>query len=286
VRAEHWLRRAEAVSAEALTQGALVPLQTRVHDLPALHPFVVRELLSRSPRHLRPEGPKPNPFLPWDQPLEVDRFGGSHVLLLNKYPVQANHLLVITQQWQPQGGWIATEDWAAVARVGADFGGLWFFNSGATAGASQPHRHLQVLPRQAGESSCPLAPLLRSQLAGAAPPWPWAYRLSPRWDAAGGRDLPELYRRHALALGLGSPAAEAMPRHPYNLLFDDDWFLSVRRVREHGAGFSVNGLGFAGYLLSTERSDRDWLERQGGWALLAAVAAAGEGQVDRRGPDG
>jgi ATP adenylyltransferase len=285
VRAEHWLRRAEAVSAEALTQGALVPLQTRVHDLPALHPFVVRELLSRSPRHLRPEGPKPNPFLPWDQPLEVDRFGGSHVLLLNKYPVQANHLLVITQQWQPQGGWIATEDWAAVARVGADFGGLWFFNSGATAGASQPHRHLQVLPRQAGESSCPLAPLLRSQLAGAAPPWPWAYRLSPRWDAAGGRDLPELYRRHALALGLGSPAAEAMPRHPYNLLFDDDWFLSVRRVREHGAGFSVNGLGFAGYLLSTERSDRDWLERQGGWALLAAVAAAGEGQVDRRGPD-
>ena len=286
MRAEHWLRRAEAVSAEALTQGALVPLQTRVHDLPALHPFVVRELLSRSPRHLRPEGPKPNPFLPWDQPLEVDRFGGSHVLLLNKYPVQANHLLVITQQWQPQGGWIATEDWAAVARVGADFGGLWFFNSGATAGASQPHRHLQVLPRQAGESSCPLAPLLRSQLAGAAPPWPWAYRLSPRWDAAGGRDLPELYRRHALALGLGSPAAEAMPRHPYNLLFDDDWFLSVRRVREHGAGFSVNGLGFAGYLLSTERSDRDWLERQGGWALLAAVAAAGEGQVDRRGPDG
>lgn len=285
MRAEHWLRRAEAVSAEALTQGALVPLQTRVHDLPALHPFVVRELLSRSPRHLRPEGPKPNPFLPWDQPLEVDRFGGSHVLLLNKYPVQANHLLVITQQWQPQGGWIATEDWAVVARVGADFGGLWFFNSGATAGASQPHRHLQVLPRQAGESSCPLAPLLRSQLAGAAPPWPWAYRLSPRWDAAGGRDLPELYRRHALALGLGSPAAEAMPRHPYNLLFDDDWFLSVRRVREHGAGFSVNGLGFAGYLLSTERSDRDWLERQGGWALLAAVAAAGEGQVDRRGPD-
>jgi ATP adenylyltransferase len=240
-----------------------VPLQTRVHDLPALHPFVLRELLSRSPRHLRPEGPKPNPFLPWDQPLEVDRFGGSHVLLLNKYPVQANHLLVITQQWQPQGGWIATEDWAAVARVGADFGGLWFFNSGATAGASQPHRHLQVLPRQAGESSCPLAPLLRSQLAGAAPPWPWAYRLSPRWDAAGGRDLPELYRRHALALGLGSPAAEAMPRHPYNLLFDDHWFLTVRRWREHGAGFSINALGFAGYLLCTEASDLPWLERHG-----------------------
>jgi ATP adenylyltransferase len=46
----------------------------------------------------------------------------------------------------------------------------------------------------------------------------------------------------------------------------------VRRWREHGAGFSVNGLGFAGYLLCTEVSDRDWLEQHGPWALLASVA--------------
>ena len=61
--------------------------------------------------------------------------------------------------------------------------------------------------------------------------------------------------------------------HPYNLLFDDQWFMTVRRLREHCAGFSVNALGFAGFLLCTERSDRDWLERQGPWALLAEVAA-------------
>jgi len=34
----------------------------------------------------------------------------------------------------------------------------------------------------------------------------------------------------------------------------------------------VNGLGFAGYLLCTEASDRNWLQLHGPWALLASVA--------------
>jgi ATP adenylyltransferase len=260
------------VSEQALACGALVPLETRLIEQPGVAPFLLRELVSRPPRHLQPEGPKLNPFLPWDQPLEVGRIGESHVLLLNKYPVQACHLLVISRGWQPQSGWLDATDWTSVASVGADTGGLWFFNSGATAGASQPHRHLQLLPRSQGESSCPLAPLLRAQLEGASAPWPWLYRLSPRLDPCHGLDLEELYADHCEALGLGRRDTDAAPRHPYNVLFDDHWFLTVRRWREHGAGFSVNALGFAGYLLCTERSDRDWLERHGPWALLASVA--------------
>jgi len=186
--------------------------------------------------------------------------------------VQACHLLVITRGWQPQSGWLDATDWASVATVGADTGGLWFFNSGATAGASQPHRHLQLLPRSEGAPSCPLAPLMEAQLQGASPPWPWSYRLSARLDPIGGRDLQELYRGHCEALGLGRQDTDAAPRHPYNVLFDDRWFLTVRRWREHGSGFSVNALGFAGYLLCTETSDRDWLRRHGPWDLLASVA--------------
>ena len=158
MRAERWWRRAVEVSEQALAAGALVPLETRLIDQPAIAPFLLRELVSRPPRHLRPEGPKPNPFLPWDQPLEVGHIGESHVLLLNKYPVQACHLLVITRGWQPQSGWLDATDWASVAAVGADTGGLWFFNSGATAGASQPHRHLQLLPRSEGAPAAPSRP--------------------------------------------------------------------------------------------------------------------------------
>jgi len=275
VRAERHWRNALEVSRQALEQGALVPLDTRLIEDPALEPFLLRELTGLPPRHLRAPGPRPNPFLPWDRPLQVDRLDGGHVLLLNKYPVQRAHLLVITHDWQPQSGWLRPLDWQAVAQVAADTGGLWFFNSSATAGASQPHRHLQLLPRQAGQRSCPLAPLLLGQLADEQPPWPWAYRLSRRRDPLGGSDLPELYRLHASDLGLGSPAQHNAPLHAYNLLFDDAWFLTVRRECEHQAGFSINGLGFAGCLLCTAGSDRDWLLRHGPWSLLEAVATPG-----------
>lgn len=273
MRAERYWRQAREVSEQALAGGALVPLATRVDPLPGCEPFVVRQLLSRPPRFLRDAGPRPNPFLPWDRPLQVALLGAEHVLLLNKYPVQACHLLVITSGWRPQSGWLEASDWAAVAAVAADTGGLWFFNSSATAGASQPHRHLQLLPRREGEPSCPLAPALTGQLREGADPWPWAYRLSRRRDPRGGSDLAPLYAEHCRALGLGEPGRDPAPRHPYNLLFDDAWFLTVRRIREHCAGFSINGLGFAGYLLSTEGSDRDWLRRHGPWTLLAEVAA-------------
>ena len=273
VRAKGYWQAAKSVSLAAVEQQALVPLRTTELQVEGVQPFLLRRLEGSPPRHLTDQGPKPNPFLPWDPPLEVGRLGHSHVLILNKYPVQPAHLLLITQQWQPQGGWLSKADWHAVAHVAADTGGLWFFNSSPTAGASQPHRHLQLLPREDGEASCPLAPLLESQLNDPQQLWPWRYALSARWDARGGKDLDLLYRKHALLLELGDPEGPEDPQHPYNLLFDDRWFLTVRRVKEHCAGFSINGLGFAGFLLCTAHSDLGWLRAHGPWALLKEVAA-------------
>lgn len=273
MRAERYWHQARAVSHQALETGALVPLHTSVVEIEGLEPFVLRRLEGAPPRHLSQKGPKPNPFLPWEPPLEIGRLASSHALILNKYPVQPAHLLLITQQWQPQSGWLAEADWQAVGHVAADTSGLWFFNSSPVAGASQPHRHLQLLPRHREESSCPLAPLLHDQLQESRQPWPWCYALSARQDPLGGKDLPLLYRQHATLLDLGDPAAPGQPRHAYNLLFDDHWFLTVRRVKEHCAGFSVNGLGFAGFLLCTDHSDLDWLKTHGPWSLLAEVAA-------------
>jgi ATP adenylyltransferase len=45
----------------------------------------------------------------------------------------------------------------------------------------------------------------------------------------------------------------------------------VRRRREGAAGFSINALGFAGYLLATENSDVRWLKSHGPEALLREV---------------
>uniref|UniRef100_UPI004048FB69 ATP adenylyltransferase n=1 Tax=Cyanobium sp. TaxID=2164130 RepID=UPI004048FB69 len=274
VRAERIWQLALQLSSQAEASGSLVPLATEVLAAPQQQPFVLRRLLSTTPKHLRRGGPKPNPFLPWEQALEVERLSSGHVVLLNKYPVQAGHLLLITDSWQPQSGWLSADDWRGVSFLARDTGGLWFFNSCAASGASQPHRHLQLLPRQAGEASTPLAAVIQAQLDRGERPWPWAYRLSRRTDALWGRDLAALYLEHAEQLGLGHPCQDPQPRHPYNLLFDDNWLLTVRRTQEHCAGFSLNALAFAGYLLATESSDLELLEREGPWALLQAVAAA------------
>lgn len=273
MRAEQYWQKALAHSERARAVGALVPLRTELLALPNLEPFRLRRLLSQTPKHLRAGGPKPNPFLPWEPDLQVELLGSSHVVLLNKFPVQAAHLLLITQQWVPQAGWLSPTDWQAVAHVAADTDGLWFFNSAAASGASQPHRHVQLLPRHPGEPSCPLASEFERQLAGTSPPWPWSYAISRRLDPIGHGDLEQLYHDHASQLGLGDPQQLPQPLHPYNLLFNDRWFVTVRRVREHCAGFSLNALGFAGYLLATEQSDLDWLHHNGAWALLGQVAA-------------
>lgn len=259
----------------AEANGALVPLDTALERLARCEPFVIRRLESATPKHLRREGPKPNPFLPWDQRLEVERLGSSHLLLLNKFPVQRGHLLLITQQWRPQAGWLEPADWMQLAAVDACTSGLWFFNSCPEAGASQPHRHLQLLPREPSEVCCPLDSAIRAQLAGLEDPWPWRYRVSHRTAPAGAEaavELERLYLEQTESLGLGQPSMSEQPGAPYNVVISPDWFMTVARTREHAAGFSVNALGFAGYLLLTNGSDRDWLERHGPLELLRTVA--------------
>ena len=274
------LRQANGVAAEAKASGALVPLRTSLTHLMGEGgtSFELRHLLSATPKHLRAAGPKPNPFLPWDQRLEVERIGDSHVVILNKYPVQSAHMLLITQTWQPQTGWLSLDDWRALALVDATTTGLWFFNSGPNAGASQPHRHLQLLPRAAGEPICARQDWFRRCAADptvlADDPLFRSSRVAPLTSPLTGETLHRIYLSLAGELGLGSPSNDSCPRGAYNLLLSRQWMAIVRRQTEGIRGFSVNALGFAGSLLSTDESDREWIQRSGPEALLRAVVEA------------
>ena len=274
------LRQANGVAAEAKASGALVPLKTSLTHLMGEGgtSFELRHLLSATPKHLRAAGPKPNPFLPWDQRLEVERIGDSHVVILNKYPVQSAHMLLITQTWQPQTGWLSLDDWRALALVDATTTGLWFFNSGPNAGASQPHRHLQLLPRAAGEPICARQDWFRRCAAGSTAQADdllfRSSRVAPLTSPLTGEMLHQIYLSLAGELGLGSPSNDSCPRGAYNLLLSRQWMAIVRRQTEGIRGFSVNALGFAGSLLSTDESDREWIQRSGPEALLRAVIEA------------
>ncbi|AII49422.1 hypothetical protein KR52_09745 [Synechococcus sp. KORDI-52] len=274
------LQKAKDVATAAQANGSLVPLETSLTHLIGQQGarFELRHLQSATPKHLQAEGPKPNPFLPWDQHLEVKRIGNSHAVILNKYPVQSAHMLLITKTWQPQSGWLSMEDWNALALVDAMTTGLWFFNSGPDAGASQPHRHLQLLPRAPGEPICARQTWFQRCAEGITSvedePLLRSSRVVKLASSLTGEKLHQVYLTLAEELELGTPEQNDRPQGAYNLLMSRDWMALIRRRREGIHGFNVNALGFAGSLLSTDASDRAWIERKGPEALLHAVADA------------
>ena len=72
-------------------------------------------------------------------------------------------------------------------------------------------------------------------------------------------------------MGLGNPLDTNQPLKPYNLLITNNWMALIKRVCDESLGFSINALGFAGYLLGTEESDIDWLYKNGPEDLLKEV---------------
>ena len=292
---EHFWSKALDRSEQAEASGALIPLMTSRIELSGndAKQFELRALNAALPKHHRPEGPKPNPFRPWDPELEVERIDQHHVLILNKYPVQRAHMLLITQDWASQVHWLTHEDWHALVKVDRDSTGLWFFNSGPRAGASQPHRHLQLLPRHQQERICPRLSWFERHLqvsalnsAGADDPGPLSRSCvmaeRPR-SADPGEEalrLHALYRSLAARLGLGGISSQHPPSVPYNLLLTRSWLALIRRSQDEFRGFSINALGFAGYLLATDRSDLPWLRTHGGDQLLRMVVSEFSGCTD------
>ncbi|KAI1433393.1 HIT-like domain-containing protein [Xylaria sp. CBS 124048] len=109
--------------------------------------------LAHKPRPPRPVEPNARPFNPFENPspaLLVAQLP-SHRLVLNKFAIVPEHFLLVTRDFKPQTHLLEADDIdAAYACVQAyhDVGKelFVFFNSGEHSGASQPHRHLQLLP--------------------------------------------------------------------------------------------------------------------------------------------
>ena len=256
----------------SINDESLYPLKTRIitSDLYQNNDFIIRKLDTLNFNKERIYGPKQNPFCPWDKILEIDKIDDDHQLILNKYPVQKGHILLITNNWKPQNGWLDINDWKAIQKVNKDTSGLWFFNSSPIAGASQPHRHFQLLRRAKDEISCP-----REK-------WFLEMKLDKDRDSKLKKNifvskfnflensisLYELYLELCMKLSLGDPISDLKPRHPYNLLITNKWIAIIKRSNDHIHGFSINGLGFAGYLLVTEKSDINYLKKFGPEKLL------------------
>ena len=256
----------------SINSKSLFPLNTTdiTKKLYKGNDFIIRELDITKFKKNTLIGPKINPFKPWDKILEIDSIGNGHQLILNKYPVQLGHVLLITNEWKEQNGWLDIKDWEAIKEVNKDTSGLWFFNSGPLAGASQPHRHIQLLRRDPSELSCPREKwiLALNNLNYKNEKFSKNIILKKFSKSLNEENIHEIYKDLSYNLGLGDPRNDKKPKYPYNLIFTDRWMIIIKRKTDNLFGISINALGFAGYILVTENSDIKYLRELGPEKLL------------------
>ncbi len=248
----------------ALRRGALQPIATeRAEVEEAGIRFVVR-VLAHLERKIRAGFAQArtgtNPFLPYDEDLFVADISQTHLCLLNKFNVLDHHLLLVTRAFEEQESLLTAGDFEALATCMAEFDALGFYNSDAVAGASQRHKHLQLVPVPLGAGPERL-PVDGALADGRLPFVHAAQRVVP-FD---GPALHETYRRLLRALRLeGAGTASSS----YNLLVTREWMVLIPRERHEVEGVPVNALGFGGALLVRDRQQLAELRRRGPFDLL------------------
>lgn len=299
-------RLADTIAARAraaIASGALEPIKTEETALEDGDVrFVVRSLSSlarkRAAGAIPKDGARPNPFAPPDAELVVGDLTPTHFGVLNKYPVVTHHLLIVTREFVDQETLLDVTDFAALAACLRQVDGLGFYNGGRQAGASQSHRHLQLVPlplsTQRGSETwnVPIEAVFDQWSSGGGTtrllrlPFRNAFAvLEPSLfdDADAAARLLELYTVMLAACGLreesandGGRAANELERQrgPYNLLVTRRWMLLVPRTLEHFGAISVNALGFAGSLFVRDEAEMDALRAAGPMNALRAVSVS------------
>lgn len=284
----------ETTTAEALASGALRPIPTSfefveeggVRFLVRVLESLVRKEEERWRREREGGEAGANPFLPYEKDLFVGRLTENHLCLLNKFNVVEHHLLIVTEEFEDQEEYLNEGDFEAMLSGLSEFPSLAFYNGGTVAGASQPHKHLQLVPLPLASEGpeVPLQPAIdRVRYAGPAGtssllPFRHAVAaMNPLWlrnPREGAAEARGIYHLMLKAVGM---EPESVPRGsrqstPYNLLATGEWMLLVPRSREFFDGASVNALGFAGALLVRSESELARLKERGPLEVLKSVA--------------
>ena len=280
----------------ALEHGALKPIKTEGRVLAdGGVDFLVRvvESLARkeADKILQTEKSKkrrekPNPFLPYEKDMFVADISNTHRCLLNKFNVIEHHLLIVTNTFEHQETLLTVRDFQAIWRCMIEFEGLAFYNGGEIAGASQDHKHLQLIPLPMALTGypVPIESLIHQpqESPGVIPGFPFVHafkRFSAITDIPNemaAQALHQMYRLMLQQVGMNpfTERAETLQSDPYNLLFTRQWMLLVPRSKEFFESISVNALGFAGALLARNPEEMALIEKKGGMGVLHHTAVA------------
>lgn len=268
----------------ALDCGALQPIQTDYEWVEQENvQFLVRVLtnIQRKEAATQQRSKDFNPFLPYDPNLFVADLSSTHLVLLNKFNVMEHHILIVTRAFMPQDSLLTLADFQALAFGLAEIDGLGFYNGGQIAGASQRHKHVQIvpLPFVPDGSHLPLEPLML-ETSGINAKLPYRHaiaHLNPldfTQPFAIAETLLQQYQQLLLNLKLLEPSDTTEPRGAYNLLVTRQWMCVVPRSQESISGIPVNSLGFTGALLVKNQAQLSQLKALGPLTVLTEVGYA------------
>ncbi|KAF9916807.1 bifunctional AP-4-A phosphorylase/ADP sulfurylase [Lobosporangium transversale] len=249
---------------------------------------------------------KSNPFLPHDPTLFVMDIGEEHMALLNKFCVVPRHFLV--KQTDPLSPNDLLAVWGALNAVKCPGDAVAFYNCGARSGASQPHKHMQVIPL---DRPAPIAALVRN-LAKAQPgrkekrpgdmfsaPFNCINHITLLQDPAATNKSQEdvlldayislmdamhtSLREYAEQEGLSEDEQrQVTSKVSYNWLLTSKFMMIVPRRQEatnpypdaiSGISININSLGFAGLVLTKRDEEMKMVKEKGG--VFALVSETG-----------
>lgn len=225
-----------------------------------------------------------DPFLPYEEDLFVADISSTHLCLLNKFNVVNHHLLIVTRDFEEQENWLNLADFRALWLCMQEIDGLAFYNGGKIAGASQRHKHLQLIPLPFIPEECHLP--IKSAIAnavfndymGTIPQFPFRHAIallnliesdSPT-EAA--EKMLACYYSLLQAVGLKVDSRNPIQSGAYNLLVTKEWILVVPRSNESFFSISINSLGFAGSLFVGDREQIKLLAEITPMTILSKVA--------------
>lgn len=146
------------VTQRAKASQALRPITAGHELLPAAENGVRYVLFSANASNRKPvgqagekkEGAKPTEFRdPFaaehlEQDLFVTRVHDTHNLVLNKFCIVEEHVVLPTIDYEQQETPLSTADFRAMWTAMRGLDAFAFFNCGYESGASQPHKHMQL----------------------------------------------------------------------------------------------------------------------------------------------
>jgi ATP adenylyltransferase len=225
-----------------------------------------------------------NPFMPPEADLQVGTIPPDHIAVLNKFNVVDNHLLIVTSDFVDQETLLTQQDFRTLIWSMNEFPSLAFYNGGKVGGASQPHKHLQLvpLPLCGAKTGTPMDAIIPADKLSDSPQsingLPFTHRIAALPGDLldiniAAESLFQLYQAMLDDLDLPPTKKDGIwwQTSPYNLLVTRDWMLLVPRAREKIEEISINSLGFAGSLFVFDEAALQRVHQIGPMQVLKGV---------------